>query len=174
MECEECEGCGAWAETRKVALHYNIGLLVVRFHKSLNATLCKRCISKNFWKFTGLNVLLGWWGIISFFCTIVFLVMNTVAYIGSLGMQPPPADGGSPPPGVLPQSIAVKLQPWAQGMWNRLIQGASVEQVAREYVATTGCREEHVSLYLQAMLTEHHRQQSAAQAPPPQPPPPSA
>jgi len=170
-----CEECNAWAETRHVVFYYNIGLLVMRFHKSLDATLCKSCIHRSFWKFTALNLFLGWWGIISFFCTIGFLLNNTIRYLGCLSMAPRPADGGTPPPqatvreiptnqgaltqAVLTQTTVDQLQPWLQTLWGRLQQGASVEQVAREYSATTNCTEEQISLYLQALLHQYHQQQ---------------
>jgi hypothetical protein len=178
-----CEGCGAWAETRHVVFYYNIGLLVMRFHKSLDATLCKSCIHRSFWKFTAFNLFLGWWGLISFFCTIGFLLNNTVRYLGCLGMAPRPADGGTPPPqatvreaGVnqaalnqaalnpvaLSQASVDQLQPWLNPMWSRLQQGASVDQVAREYAPTTHCSEEQIALYLQALLAEYHRQAALA------------
>ena len=171
-----CEGCGAWAETRHVVFYYNIGLLVMRFHKSLDATLCKSCNHRSFWKFTAFNLFLGWWGIISFFCTIGFLLNNTIRYLGCLGMAPRPADGGTPPPqatvrevpvsqAVLTQSTVDQLQPWLQTLWGRLQQGASVEQVAREYSATTSCTEEQITLYLQALLHQYHQEQQRALAP---------
>lgn len=178
-----CEGCGAWAETRHVVFYYNIGLLVLRFHKALDATLCKSCIHRSFWKFTAFNLFLGWWGLISFFCTIGFLLNNTIRYLGCLGMAPRPADGGTPPPqamvrevttsqaqlpqaqlpqAVLTQATVDQLQPWLQTLWGRLQQGASVEQVAREYSATTSCTEEQIRLYLQALLHQYHQEQQGA------------
>lgn len=168
----QCEGCGAWAETRHVVFYYNIGLVFLRFHRSLDETLCKSCIHRSFWKFTALNLFLGWWGVISFFCTIGFLLNNTIRYLGCLSMAPRPADGGTPPPqariepaptpAVLTQATVDQLQPWLQVMWERLQQGASVAQVAREYSPTTQCSEEQIALYLQALLRQYHEEQQQA------------
>jgi hypothetical protein len=168
----QCEGCGAWAETRHVVFYYNIGLVFLRFHRSLDETLCKSCIHRSFWKFTAFNLFLGWWGVISFFCTIGFLLSNTIRYLGCLSMAPRPADGGTPPPqaqlqpvsspGVLTQATVDQLQPWLQVMWQRLQQGAPVEQVAREYSPTTQCSEEQIALYLQALLHQYYQQQQQA------------
>jgi len=115
----KCQVCGARAQTMKVDLHRNIGLLVIRLNARMNGWLCKACIRRTFWKFTLVNVTLGWWGFVSIILTPVFIIGNTIQYIKSLGMsdglplpaagagavnapgaEPPPAgiaDPGAPP-----------------------------------------------------------------------------
>lgn len=85
-----CRACGAFAPTKYVEFHQNIGGFVVRFHKSMKGALCKSCIHRYFWEYTGLTLFAGWWGVISFFVTPVFLVNNVVRYVGCLGMASAP------------------------------------------------------------------------------------
>lgn len=79
-----CQSCGAYGPTRSVTFEQNIGVLVRRFHKRIQGELCERCISKYFWEFTLITMFFGWWGIISFFATIVFLTSNVANYFPSL------------------------------------------------------------------------------------------
>src|SRR3954452_1786392 len=91
-----CEKCGVEAPTRKVELHRNIGLLVMRMHQATKGDLCKPCIQKTFWNYTLVNATIGWWGIISFIVTPIFVVNNLVYNFLSLGIEPP-APGATPP-----------------------------------------------------------------------------
>ena len=84
-----CEQCGLHGETKGVTLLYNIGAIILRWQGRTGGQLCKGCISRTYWKYTGINMTLGWWGLISFFATFGFMISNTVQYIGSLRMQPP-------------------------------------------------------------------------------------
>lgn len=84
----QCQACGARAETRYVEFHQNIGALIMRFSKSVRGDLCKSCIHRYFWELTSINLFLGWWGIISFFVNIAFIINNVVRYLSCLTMAP--------------------------------------------------------------------------------------
>ena len=88
-----CQACGVQAETRYVEFHQNIGVLVLRFSKAVKGDLCKSCIHRYFWELTGICLLLGWWGIISFFLNIIFIMNNVIRYLSCLGMAAP-GEGG--------------------------------------------------------------------------------
>lgn len=62
----------------------NIGALVMRFERSIRANMCRSCVRQRFWKYTAMNVFLGWWGIISFFVTPFHLFANTTIYLKCL------------------------------------------------------------------------------------------
>jgi hypothetical protein len=81
-----CQACGARAATKYVALYQNIGALILRFSKSMQGNLCKSCISRYFWEFTTINLLLGWWGIISFIINPFLIINNVIYYLSSLSM----------------------------------------------------------------------------------------
>ena len=66
---ESCQYCGLEAPTKYVEFYQNIGALVMRFPKSVKGNLCKHCINEVFWKFTLIDLVAGWWGVISFFIT---------------------------------------------------------------------------------------------------------
>ena len=76
-----CQGCGFSVPVAKVKLHQNIGLLVARRSKSVEGRFCKNCINKYFAQFTFVTLVFGWWGIISFFMTIAFLINNVFYFL---------------------------------------------------------------------------------------------
>ena len=47
--------------TTLVKFDRNIGMLVLRQVRSIQGIMCKTCLGKKFWEFTGLNLLLGPW-----------------------------------------------------------------------------------------------------------------
>jgi hypothetical protein len=82
-----CEACLRAAPTKQIELYQNIGALVMRFHKTLKGNLCRQCIDKYFWEYTLYTLFLGWWGVISFIVTPIFLVNNVVRYLGSRSLE---------------------------------------------------------------------------------------
>jgi hypothetical protein len=78
-----CQQCGELRPVKQVQLMQNIGLLVVRFPKTLNGVLCRDCISNVFWRYTLTTLFLGWWGLISFFVTLVAIPTNIVTFVQS-------------------------------------------------------------------------------------------
>jgi hypothetical protein len=78
-----CQVCGHDRPLKQVTLMQNVGLLVVRSPKTLRGLLCRECITKNFWSYTLITLFFGWWGVISFFYTLVALPTNLVTFIGS-------------------------------------------------------------------------------------------
>ncbi len=81
-----CQSCGVEAPTKHVAFYQNIGALVMRFSGSIDGNLCKSCVHEHFWKMTATNVLLGWWGVISFVVTPFFILNNVLRYALCLPM----------------------------------------------------------------------------------------
>lgn len=84
-----CEACGVLGPTKHVNITYNVGALVVRFHKTKSGQLCKRCISDTFWRYSLTTMFFGWWGVISFVVSLVTLPMNAYYWLSSLGMSQP-------------------------------------------------------------------------------------
>ena len=82
----QCQLCGRHAPVKQVSFMQNIGMLVIRFPKSIKGWLCKRCISSCFWRMTTITFFLGWWGIISFFYSLVSIPMNIINYLGALSL----------------------------------------------------------------------------------------
>jgi hypothetical protein len=75
-----CQLCGNTRQTARVKFERNIGLLVLRQSRRLEANLCKTCVGTQFWNFQAKNLLLGPWGMISLLLTPIYLVTNTVSY----------------------------------------------------------------------------------------------
>ncbi len=70
----------------------NIGAVVLRFPRTISGQLCKFCIDKYFFRFTTVTMFLGWWGIISFFYSLVAIPANVISWAGSIGMVTPQPD----------------------------------------------------------------------------------
>lgn len=83
---QPCMRCGGDLPLRGVTFHWNVGLILFRFEGSSPELMCKGCIHAEFWKATTLNLFCGWWGILSFFFTIAYLLTNTIKYLFCLRM----------------------------------------------------------------------------------------
>ncbi len=90
-----CQACGVEAPTRHVVFYQNIGALVMRWRKSIEADLCRACIDGYFWQFTLITAVLGWWGVFSFFTTLYTLPNNIIRFLGTRGMPGVPT-GATP------------------------------------------------------------------------------
>ena len=87
-----CEACRRVAPLRHARFMQNIGAVVLRFPRTVDGNLCKHCIDKYFFRFTGVTMLLGWWGVISFFYSAFSIPSNIVNWTRSFGMRAPPDD----------------------------------------------------------------------------------
>lgn len=85
-----CQICRVDAPTKRVVFYQNVGALILRFSKTLDARVCKKCLHNRFWSMTTVTLFWGWWGVISLIVTPFFLVNNIVRYIGLLNMPPVP------------------------------------------------------------------------------------
>ncbi len=75
--CQVCNSRPAFVNGKFIA---NIGLVVIRFTYRTGAAVCPRCLHLQFAKYQAINLFLGWWGVISFFATPIFIVMNCASY----------------------------------------------------------------------------------------------
>ena len=78
-----CQGCGADEPLAHVSFGQNVGLLVMRFGSRTEGLFCARCVDSEFWTKTLVTGFFGWWGIVSFFVTLVTLPMNVTSYVGA-------------------------------------------------------------------------------------------
>lgn len=81
---QPCQLCGIIRQTSRVSFARNIGMLVAHREKKITANMCKTCLKKNFWEYTGKNLLFGPWGMISLLLTPIYLVTNIVSYVSAL------------------------------------------------------------------------------------------
>jgi len=143
-----CQDCGVEAPTKKVVFHRNIGALVMRFGNSVNGELCKNCINKYFWQYTGVTAVLGWWGVISFFYTLFILPNNVIYYLGSLKL--PPVPPGATPPQLTDAAVQL-LRPHTDEIFSRLNANEPLDRVAADVSARTGVTPGQVIQYVVAV-----------------------
>jgi hypothetical protein len=157
-----CQACGIEAPTKAGAYYQNIGALVMRFHKRVQGNLCKRCHHKYFWKFTGTNLTLGWWGYISVLVTPFFVINNIARYAATIKLPKVPADAKKP---VATQEIVSKLDRHTKELINRVNGGEQMETVAPDLARKAGVTPGEVVVYLQWLV--HQQQQGQQYVPPP-------
>jgi hypothetical protein len=144
-----CQSCGVEAPTKYVEFYHNIGLLVMRFHRTAKGHFCKRCIHGTFWKYQGINVTVGWWGMVSLVVTPIFIINNLVRYLGALSLEPVPP--GAAVPELSAEAIAL-INPHAQELFGRLHANENFETVARDVSVKAGVTPGQVVRYLFASM----------------------
>jgi hypothetical protein len=87
-----CEACHRVGPLKRVTLMQNVGAIILRFPRTISGQLCKFCIDKYFFRFTAITLIGGWWGIISFFYSLVAIPSNVFQWLGTLGMKTPQED----------------------------------------------------------------------------------
>jgi hypothetical protein len=82
-----CQLCGSTtAPTKHVSFSQNVGVVVVRFARTVSGNLCRSCIDASFWRMTLITLFFGWWNILSFFTTLFILPSNIATYVGALSL----------------------------------------------------------------------------------------
>ncbi len=144
-----CQFCGIEAPTKKVAFYQNIGALVIRFSKSANGHMCKQCVHKTFWTFESINLILGWWGMISLVVNIAIVPWNVIQYLMCLPMPSVPVDASIP---VLDDVAIQRLQNHTDDLIAQLQSGEQFERVAENIAFKAGVSQGQVALYVRALV----------------------
>lgn len=121
----------------------------MRFHQTAEGEFCKSCVHKKFWKMTLVNLFLGWWGVISFFVTPVFILLNIVRYALCLGMPPVPALAVRPE---LTDQIIAAIRPHTEQVISRLNAKGDWKKIAADTAYVSGATPGQVLLYIRALV----------------------
>lgn len=82
-----CEICGSRpANAGVVHFRRNVGMFFARQVYEVKAKMCSFCLHKQFAEYTILNLMLGWFGTISFVATLTYFVGNVRSYLRALGL----------------------------------------------------------------------------------------
>jgi hypothetical protein len=136
-----------------VTFYQNIGALVMRFTSTIDGNLCKSCIHKHFWKFTLVNLTLGWWGLHSLIVTPIFLINNLVRYMLCLPM---PSAHGAQRPELTPEAVE-RLGPLTEEIIRRLNGGEKAPALLDEIAARAGVTPGQVALYIRELAAASRR-----------------
>jgi len=79
-----CHQCDAEAPSARAVFKQNVGVFVSRFETRTAGYFCRSCLHEQHWKSTGITMVVGWFGVISFFLTPVFILQNAQNYIRAL------------------------------------------------------------------------------------------
>jgi hypothetical protein len=146
-----CQGCGFEVPNRYVEYHQNIGAMVVRFTQRYKGYLCKRCNRKFFWQATLITLFAGWWGLISFFITPVFLLGNLLTYLRTTSLPPVPPDAGPPR---YDDAVLARIAPHVQVITERLGAGDDMADVARATAPVAGVTPGQVWYFMRDVLRQ--------------------
>jgi hypothetical protein len=80
-----CDICNSRNPSVQVQLRHNVGMLLMRRVYETEGRLCDECLGRAFRKHQLSNLFLGWWGMISFCMTCIFLVENTLTFFRARG-----------------------------------------------------------------------------------------
>jgi hypothetical protein len=80
MAGDHCQLCGAIGPVGEISFRQNIGLLVMRLNQQVAGRVCPSCASGKFWQLSLITLVAGWWGVISFVVTPIFLINNAISY----------------------------------------------------------------------------------------------
>ncbi|HVT82761.1 MAG TPA: hypothetical protein VHM90_19140 [Phycisphaerae bacterium] len=151
-----CQGCGRNVPAKYCEFTQGIGMLVLRTQRGVKGNMCKQCASKYFWELTGLTLLTGWWGVISFITNIVFIISNITYFIGSRSLPEPgrafPVETAAVVPPV--QAGAPEPHPLAahrNDIVLRLRGGQTPVQIGQYIASQTGVPAAHAEEYARAV-----------------------
>ncbi len=81
---QHCEACGKHRSVANIKYYKNTGMLFMFRWESKQATLCRACSTHLFLRMTTWTMAFGWWGFISFFVNIFFVLNNFAMFIWTL------------------------------------------------------------------------------------------
>lgn len=172
-----CQGCRREVPAKYCEFTQGIGMLVLRTSRSVKGNMCKACASKYFWERTGLTLVTGWWGLISFVMNIVYIISNVSYFISSRSLPEPgnafpvqpggsiqsggaAGNSGGPPslppanlpsPGGPPRAGAHPMVAHRQDIVLRLRGGQTPQQIAEYLAPRTGFSVAQSQQYVQAV-----------------------
>ena len=143
-----CEGCGFEVPNSYAEYRQQIGLLLVRYSRNYKGRFCRTCNRGLFWRTTLITFFFGWWGVITFFVTIVALIENLITFLRTLSIPPVPSGRGPPK---YDESVIAKIAPYGLLITDRLVEQADVDQIAREVASKAGVTPGQVWCYIQQL-----------------------
>lgn len=81
---DTCLICGQQRKVQQIEFYQNTGMLLTRYQRTYKGDLCRDCTKQLFKKVQVHNIFFGWWGVISFVATAVFLLGNSVSFVNYL------------------------------------------------------------------------------------------
>ncbi len=144
-----CQRCGFEAPNKYVQYTENVGLFIVRFRNHFAGHLCKKCNRRVYWRMTMVNVLLGWWGIVSLLMTPGILIDNLIWRLRTRSI--PSSPPGSGPPELTDAAIA-SLNVHAVLINTRLDYGIEVSEIAWEVAPLAQVTPGQALLYARQVL----------------------
>jgi hypothetical protein len=140
-----CQNCGKAAKTYQFQFSQNIGMIVERKEKHIKGYFCRRCASEFFLQYTGITLILGWWGIISFFVAGAFIIINIIYYLNILRIiTSKPGDEKN----ITFEYINMKLSPFKQEILERMKKGEENNVIAQDMARKSGLQQKLVLLQL--------------------------
>jgi hypothetical protein len=151
-EAAFCQACQRNVPAKYCEFTQGIGMLVLRTQRGVRGNMCKQCASQYFWHYTGLTLVTGWWGVISFITNIVFIISNVTYFVGSRSLPEPgrafPVQAAVVPP---VQDAPHPLASYRNDIVLRLRGGETPAQIGQYLAGQAGVPAEHAQEYARAV-----------------------
>jgi hypothetical protein len=125
-----CSRCALEAPTRDTVFRHNVGMFFLRHEVTTAGPLCKKCVHRCYWGHTAGNLVFGWWGLLSFWLTQVYLLSNTIRYLLCLTMPGVPAGARVPE---FSADETARMEPFQAEVVCRLEAGEHPDALATEF-----------------------------------------
>lgn len=132
-----CKCCGKEGPTANVRIIKQVGMLIARQQTTLEGRICKSCISENARNFSLVTLLLGWWGLISFFLTPFVLIGNFIAYLSGRKLSAEEIDAVPASTVEVGPDDLLKVKDLVT---SAIKEGADIEELSKHIVKTIGIR----------------------------------
>ena len=161
-----CQGCGREARLAPLTQKRQIGLILARHYSEERRLLCAPCMGRMYRSNTGITLVAGWWGIISFFVTPFVLISNTADYLGRDKSATQPT-GEFIDSSRVPKRVRDALAPhtqWAIEQLNVPDRRASSLGIASQLAEKAGVSRIYTMMYLGETVNERMRRVLEEQA----------
>ncbi len=152
-----CDNCRDEKPLYSVTFRQNIGLLIIRFPSSVQGRLCSKCVHRYFWKMTLTSMIMGWWGIISFFTNCFFILSNIVEYLTFLTSTAPPPQTAVPVRTkvrtIHPHSLE-RIETYRDQIYQAIQSGEARSSICERFSDCAIVPPSEIELYIQLHLSE--------------------
>lgn len=131
-----CDVCNSGEPSVHVHLRHNVGMLFMRREYETQGRLCASCLKDVFRRHQLNNLVLGWWGMISFVLTWVYLIDNTRNYLTARKELAQLTERREKSRFVPEGTPSERLAPFRHNVRLRLRREEPAERIARDLMST--------------------------------------
>src|SRR5258708_3075960 len=140
-----CSRCGIEAPTRHVTFRYVVAGVFYYQWQMEESNLCKRCVNRLHWRYTGVTLLGGWLGI-SIVAVPFFVLANLFNYARGLALPRVPKDASAPS---LTQEEIERLNQFSVELVSRIDAGEPPDSIAFDLAPKVNATPGQIIFYIE-------------------------